>query len=126
MFVSTRKKIAVKIVVAEYCCLCTDRLPGINLSRHCGFVPNKDYPGLFKCTKIEQDIKLCQDNGKKVTISLGGSIGDGTLGTSERALKLANNVWNLFLGGKKASFEDLRPFGRLVLQEDTIDNCENK
>ena len=90
----------------------SDELPGLNLAHHCGFTPNRQYPFLYKCPKIERDIKTCQENGTKVTISIGGSTGNGSLASSGRALKLAHNLWNLFLGGKDSLLVPLRPFGK--------------
>ena len=92
----------------------SEELPGINLSHHCGFAANRQYPFLYKCSLIERYIKECQRNGIKVTISIGGSTGKGDLGSADRALKLAYNLWNLYLGGEDTLLTPLRPFGRRV------------
>ena len=89
-----------------------DEYPGINLSDHCGYSPNPDYPFLFRCPHIEEAIEQCQKIGKKVTISIGGATGDGTLHSPQKALFLAHNLWQLFLGGENATFAKLRPFGK--------------
>lgn len=46
--------------------------------------------------------------GKKILLSLGGDTADGTLGTADKARKLARNIWHLFLGGKDMT--GIRPF----------------
>ena len=88
-----------------------DELPGLNFAFHCGRPVEVEYPFLFRCPQIENGIRECQSRGKNVTISLGGAGGNGLLQSAERARILANNIWQLFLGGTDTSFKALRPFG---------------
>ena len=89
--------------------LITDKLPGLNFAFHCekGIAP--EYPFLLRCPKIEEGIKECQKRGKKVSMSIGGATGDGTLPSPAKAKELANTLYGLFLGGNK--YQGLRPFG---------------
>jgi chitinase len=60
-------------------------------------------------------IKKCKANGKKVYLSLGGQTGEITFANKEDAVKLADQIFNLFLGGQDAQMKELRPFGDVVL-----------
>lgn len=113
--------IVIGFVVPLFHRLNKDELPGINLAHHCAFAANRHYPYLYSCPQIERDIKTCQESGIKVTISIGGSTGNGSLASSGRALKLAHNLWNLFLGGKDSLLVPLRPFGSAVLDGVDLD-----
>lgn len=86
--------------------------PGINLSKHCGFTSNTDYPSLFQCpASLNNAILSCQRSGKKVLIALGGSVVSYKgIPSDDNATELANRIWNLFLGGSNE--QSLRPFGR--------------
>ena len=78
-------------------------MPRINFASHCWGPPDT----LFQCPDIEKGIKKCQDNGKKVLMSIGGATADGVLVDEEKAKTLAQNLWNVFLGGESTQ----RPFG---------------
>jgi chitinase len=67
---------------------------------------------LLDCSFLAADIQKCQAKGKTVTISLGGAISDGTPSAA-----LADQIWNLFLGGSSAT----RPFGSAVLDGIDLD-----
>ena len=86
-------------------------MPEVNFSTHCWDPVSPAYPNLYKCPAIEEGIKACQAAGKKVLISLGGATGNNDL-NDEQAKLLAQNLWDLFLGG--VGKEDIRPFGRSV------------
>ncbi|KAJ8089048.1 Chitinase 2 [Marasmius tenuissimus] len=79
-----------------------DGLPAVNLANIC----NKN------CQELQDDIKMCQDKGKIVTLSLGGDTannpGPVTFSSDAQAEQFADTVWNLFLGGSSTS----RPFDR--------------
>ena len=49
-------------------------MPGFNFAFHCETPISPDYPKMFRCPKIEDGIKECQKNGKKVLMSLGGVV----------------------------------------------------
>jgi chitinase len=71
--------------------------------------------GLTDGSSLVSTIETCQAAGKLVLLSMGGAQGyaDVTLSSDEDAQTIANQVWNLFLGGTDDS--DLRPFGSLKL-----------
>jgi len=84
-------------------------MPEVNFSSHCWDPVSPEHPNLYKCPKIEEGILACQKAGKKVLISLGGATGNNNL-QDYQAIVLANNLWDLFLGGDGRP--DMRPFGR--------------
>ena len=85
-------------------------MPEVNFSGHCWDPVSLEYPKLYRCPKIEEGIKACQKEGRKVLISLGGATGHNDL-TNDKASVLALNLWDLFLGG--TALQNIRPFGRL-------------
>ncbi len=70
--------------------------------------------GLMWMPEMAKQIKTCQENGKKVMLSIGGGAGDVTFNNSVEAIRFANQVWQLF-GGDTETLRDLRPFGDVVL-----------
>ncbi|CAL0321645.1 unnamed protein product [Lupinus luteus] len=80
------------------------RRPEINLAGHCN-------PG--SCQKVGQGIKNCQNKGVKVFLSIGGDPSGNTytLTSADDARKVADYIWDNFLGGQSGS----RPFGDAVL-----------
>lgn len=84
-------------------------MPEVNFANHCWNPVSPEYPNLYKCPKIEEGIKFCQNAGKKLLISLGGATGNNDL-DDQKADILAQNLWDLFLGGKGK--QNIRPFGR--------------
>ncbi|XP_050376614.1 hevamine-A-like [Argentina anserina] len=81
--------------------------PELNLAGHCT-------PALNNCRGISTGIKICQSNGIKVLLSIGGGPGpntDYTLKSEADANNLADYIWNNFLGGQSSS----RPLGDAVL-----------
>ncbi|KAJ7337723.1 glycoside hydrolase family 18 protein [Mycena albidolilacea] len=78
-----------------------------------GGMPELDlgvFPGtnLANCQFLAADIQTCQEKGK-LTSSVLNSDADG--------VTLANNIWNLFLGGSSSA----RPFGSAVLDGVDLD-----
>lgn len=63
------------------------------------------------CQSVGTDIQTCQQNGKRVFISMGGASGPYGLSSDSMATQVAADMWNLFLGGSSSS----RPFGSAVL-----------
>ena len=96
----------------NYAFLISDDLPGLNFAFHCKNGTNQSLPFLFHCPKMEQGIKDCQSNGKKVLISLGGAAGLYGFTSDTQATKFAQTLWDLFLGGNDPT--GLRPFGRYL------------
>ncbi|WZZ12332.1 hypothetical protein YC2023_105421 [Brassica napus] len=78
--------------------------PELNLAGHCN-------PAANTCTHFGSQVKDCQSRGIKVMLSLGGGIGNYSIGSREDAKVVANYLWNNFLGGKSSS----RPLGDAVL-----------
>lgn len=66
---------------------------------------------LAECSALASDIQYCQEQGKIVTLSLGGSTGEVGFSSEEDAVNFADKIWDLFLGGTSAT----RPFGEAVL-----------
>ena len=65
----------------------------------------------MNCQSLASDIQHCQEQGKIVTLSLGGSTGEVGFPSEEDAENFADKIWNLFLGGTS----ETRPFGSTVL-----------
>lgn len=88
-----------------------DELPGFNFSFHCHNNISPEYPTLLRCREIEDAIKICQQKGIKILMSLGGT--EETQGFSKPAdaVLFAYTVYNLLLAGDQ--MKKLRPFGRL-------------
>lgn len=84
--------------------------------------------GLKDGSKLVSAIKSCQKNGKKVILSMGGAneYADVKLKDDADGQKIADQVWNLFLGGTEN--KELRPFGDVKL--DGVDlgmfDCKEK
>ncbi|XP_024007186.1 acidic endochitinase isoform X2 [Eutrema salsugineum] len=78
--------------------------PELNLAGHCN-------PAANTCTHFGSQIKDCQSRSIKVMLSLGGGIGNYSIGSREDAKVVADYLWNNFLGGKSSS----RPLGDAVL-----------
>ena len=83
---------------------------------------------LLDGTPLQGAIKTCHQKGKKVFISLGGenAAPGAKLANDDEASKLADSIWNLFLGGtSNTTTAPLRPFGDIVLDGVDLD-IENK
>ena len=93
-----------------------DHYPSINLANHCNKT-FKGYPGLLHCSKVADQIKQCQQQGKQIIISLGGAAGLYSFSSSSQAIQFATTVWKLFLGGESI----LRPFDSAVLDGIDLD-----
>ncbi|KAI8050759.1 chitinase 1 [Thamnidium elegans] len=89
--------------------------PGMNLSNAC----ETTFPGLqlLDCPAIGTDIKICQDLGVKVILSLGGASGSYSLANDAAGVTFANTLWDLFGGGSS----DTRPFGDAVIDGIDLD-----
>jgi len=90
--------------------------PGLNLANHCNTTFN-GYPDLLNCTDIGDQIKTCQQFGKKILISLGGAAGLYGFQSSAQAVQFATTIWNLFLGGDSA----VKPFKGVSLDGVDLD-----
>ena len=74
----------------------------------------KGATGLLSCPKMAADITTCQGLGKKVMLSIGGSVGSSAFTSVAEAQSFATKVWNLF-GSGTGEDSDLRPFGSTIL-----------
>jgi len=92
--------------------------PGMNFAGHCGDTFSKSNPLLLDCAStIGDDITYCQQQGKKIMISLGGAEGKYGFTSDSQAQTFATTVWNLFLGGTSTT----RPFGTAVVDGVDLD-----
>ena len=106
--------------------------PTLNLASKC-WGPNAAQTsagatGLIDCVSpgFAAEVLQCQQQGKKVLLSLGGAQGnsDTAIPGEEKAVELAEVLWDLFLGGtENAATKVIRPFGDVVL--DGIDIGES-
>ncbi|KAL3506854.1 hypothetical protein ACH5RR_032236 [Cinchona calisaya] len=78
--------------------------PQLNLAGHCK-------PSSGSCQKLTNSIRQCQSQGIKIMLSIGGGEGSYSLSSADDARKVADYLWNHFLGGQ-ANF---RPLGDAVL-----------
>ncbi|EXJ66590.1 uncharacterized protein A1O5_10260 [Cladophialophora psammophila CBS 110553] len=102
--------------------------PAMNMASNC-WAPNADQQAagatkLLDCVGdgFASKIATCQQQGKKVLLSLGGSVGNLTMPSNDNAVEVANTLWSLFLGGLDPSLMPLRPYGNVVLDGIDIDN----
>lgn len=92
--------------------------PALNFGSACGGqTPQMQSAGaskLLSCPDMASQIKQCQGLGKKVLLSLGGSIATSALPDSSKATSFANQLWDLFGAGTGVD-PGLRPFGDVRL-----------
>ncbi|CAI9113537.1 OLC1v1014151C1 [Oldenlandia corymbosa var. corymbosa] len=79
--------------------------PELNLPGHC------DWPN-GNCTALGNDISVCQGQGVKVFLSLGGPSGRYQLSSPEDATSFAEYLWKNYLNGQS---DTPRPLGNAVL-----------
>ncbi|KAI0715813.1 glycoside hydrolase [Cerioporus squamosus] len=93
--------------------------PVIDFANTCNQWDDPVYSGtaLANCSFLAQDIKTCQAAGKIVTLSLGGGTGQVGFSSDSQAQSFADQIWNLFLGGKGS----IRPFGDAILDGIDLD-----
>lgn len=88
--------------------------PTINFGAACsGQTPqmqSADATGLLSCPDMASQIKQCQGLGKKVLLSLGGSLATSEFSDESKATEFANTLWDLFGAGTGVD-AGLRPFG---------------
>lgn len=79
--------------------------------------------GLKDGSPLAPAIKKCQANGKLVILSMGGATdySDVRLSSDAQGEKVADQVWNLFLGG--TDHKELRPFGDVKLDGVDLGTC---
>lgn len=88
--------------------------PTINFGAACsGQTPQMQSAGasgLLSCPDMASQIKQCQGLGKKVLLSLGGSMATSAFPDDSKATEFANKLWDLFGAGTGVD-AGLRPFG---------------
>ncbi|KAK7202423.1 glycoside hydrolase family 18 protein [Myxozyma melibiosi] len=94
----------------------TGDLPEINFAGSCEGSYFDDSE-LLDCPTIASDIVTCQDNGKKIFLSLGGSSGSYGFDNDTEAEEFATTIWDIFGGGSS----DTRPFGTAVVDGFDLD-----
>ncbi|KAL8797026.1 MAG: hypothetical protein Q9195_000797 [Heterodermia aff. obscurata] len=99
--------------------------PSINLGSACGGQSTKmnavGATGLQSCPNLASEIKTCQSSGKKILLSLGGSLATSAFSSDDQASQFATTLWNLF-GAGTGTDAGLRPFGDVVLDGFDVDN----
>ncbi|KAI0225296.1 Chitinase 2 [Massospora cicadina] len=86
----------------------SDLPPELNLSYHCATLFNNK---VLNCPGVGQDIEYCQKMGKKVLLTIGGAIANTDLKSPEIAERVANDIWNMYMGGHHS----MRPFHNATL-----------
>jgi chitinase len=102
----------------------SDKLPVLNLANSCGMTfKDRDGPSgsnLLWCPMLEDGLRICQQKGKELLLSLGGAWpGHNGFATVESAESLATWIYQHF-GPKVASVTE-RPFGDIVLDGIDLD-----
>ncbi|KAL4336808.1 hypothetical protein AHAS_Ahas12G0047200 [Arachis hypogaea] len=72
-----------------------NRPPHVNLASHCNNVPNCH-------KKVGKGIKNCQSKNVSVLLSIGGASEGYRLSSAHHANRLADYLWNNFLGGQSS------------------------
>jgi hypothetical protein len=91
--------------------------PAVNFGAACGgqtAAMQAKAPGLLYCADLMQRITTCQSIGKKIFISLGGTISTSSFTSDDQATQFAKTIWDLF-GGGNGEDPGLRPFGQVTL-----------
>ena len=92
--------------------------PGLNFGPACGGPSAKMTSAgaskLLDCPDMAAQIKQCQGLGKKVLLSLGGSLATSAFSSDSKATEFANQLWDLFGAGTGVG-SGLRPFGDVRL-----------
>ncbi|KAF0935286.1 hypothetical protein E2562_032002 [Oryza meyeriana var. granulata] len=94
--------------LAFLCSFGSGQTPQLNLAGHCDA-----YSGT--CANLTADIAHCQSMGVKVFLSIGGGAGGYSLTSKQDAFKLAQYLWDNFLGGQPSAPGVKRPLGDAVL-----------
>ena len=92
--------------------------PSLNFGPACGGqTPQMQSAGaskLLSCPDMASQITQCQSLGKKVLLSLGGSLAVSAFSSDSKAAGFANQLWDLFGAGTGLD-PGLRPFGDVKL-----------
>lgn len=92
--------------------------PKLNFGAACGGqtpeMKSAGASGLLSCPDLASQIAQCQSLGKKVLLSLGGSLAVSSFPSDAHATKFATTLWNLFGAGTGVN-PGLRPFGNVKI-----------
>ncbi|TIA05645.1 glycoside hydrolase [Aureobasidium pullulans] len=88
-------------------------LPSFGFTRYCKTPATVTDKTRVSCPDMAANITFCQNMGKKVLISLGGSVSNLTLDSVSDAHEAASILWNVF--GAGANSTALRPFGNVAI-----------
>ncbi|RKP26300.1 glycoside hydrolase superfamily [Syncephalis pseudoplumigaleata] len=91
--------------------------PVLDLSSHCD--DGRTFPGtkIPDCAELREDVKLCQELGVKVELSLGGADGRYGFASDRQAIAFAEELHKMAFGGKGS----VRPFGANSLDGINLD-----
>jgi chitinase len=83
-------------------------------------------PGLVNCALMAPNITACQQIGKPVLLSLGGSTGQSNFTSAAQAVEFASTLWALFgADTTNMTTSPLRPFGTSVVLDGFDIDSEN-
>lgn len=92
--------------------------PKLNFGSACGGqtpeMKEAGASGLLHCPDMASHISVCQSLGKKVLLSLGGSIAVSAFASDSQASEFATTLWDLFGAGTGVD-PGLRPFGSVKI-----------
>lgn len=86
----------------------------LNLASLCA---DKFSSGLSHCKDVADDIKSCQNKGKKIFLSMGGLAGKYGFSDDQQAKDFASTLWNKFGGGQ----DQERPFDDAIIDGFDLD-----
>lgn len=93
-------------------------LPKLNFGSACGGqtpeMESAGASGLLHCPDLASQISQCQSLGKKVLLSLGGSLAVSAFDSDAQASQFASTLWDLFGAGSGVD-PGLRPFGDVTI-----------
>lgn len=92
--------------------------PKLNFGSACGGqtpeMESAGASGLLHCPDLASQITQCQSLGKKVLLSLGGSLAVSAFASDSQASQFATTLWDLFGAGTGVD-PGLRPFGNVKI-----------
>ena len=95
-----------------------DSLPGLNFANHCGET-FADHPSLLHCSEIAADIATCQQNGKKILLSLGGAAGSYGFSSETQATEFAKTIAGMFFNIGNSNYP--KPFDSAIIDGIDLD-----
>ena len=96
---------------------CNDSIYDVIILAFAAVLDENGVPQLYivycytNCTAVGVQVQQCQNNGKTIMLSVGGGAGSYILKSEDYAKKVANHLWNMFLGGTG----EQRPLGNGVI-----------